>query len=327
MTAPPPVRTGTASACASCGELVQGVLPDGREFQVTLPIDLFSSARVVAIEGPEWVVEVEPRDRHKAAAAAEATARQLESPPMHLTVTIDSTIPVGAGLGSSTADVVATVLATASALTATLTPDEVGRIAGAIEPSDGTMHAGMCVTDRRGGLIETWPWAPSFHLVVLVPEGRSVATEAVVLDGHRERAGSYEQILDDLRAAARRRDPLQFVKAAMSSAAMNQDVLANPLLARAPDLCRRTGAAGWNIAHTGTALGLLFLNHHHATAAASELRRDAKVGGLRLLRASVVARPEAGDDEGLLLRDHVGGVDDVDGAHEVTSEAVVEVRT
>jgi L-threonine kinase len=271
---------------------VQGVLPDGREFQVTLPIDLFSSAHVVASDGPEWVVEVEPRDRHKAAAAAEATARKLESSPLRLTVTIDSAIPVGAGLGSSTADIVATVRATAGALAATLTPHEVGHIAGAIEPSDGTMHAGMCVTDRRGGLIEMWPWAPSFHLVVLVPEGRSVATEAVVLDRQRDRAGSYAQILEDLRAATRRRDPRPFVEAAMCSATMNQDVLANPLLARASEFRWRTGAAGWNVAHTGTALGLLFHDHDQATAAASELRRDAKVGGLRLLRASVVARPE-----------------------------------
>lgn len=293
MTAPPAVRTGTASACASCGELVQGVLPDGRDFQVTLPIDLFSSARVVAAESAEWVVHVEPRDRTKAAAAAEAAARHLGSSPLRLDVKIDSAIPVGAGLGSSTADVVATVRATARALAACMTAHEIGGIAGAIEPSDGTMHSGMCVTDRRGRLLEAWPWTPTLHVVVLVPEGRTVATESVVLDRQRESAASYMGLLDDLRAAAHRRDPGPFVEAAVTSAALHQVVLTNDLVALAPELSRETCAAGWNIAHTGTALGLLFHDADCATAAAMVLASDPRLGGIATTRATALTGEDA----------------------------------
>lgn len=286
MTAPPVVRTGTASACGSCGELVQGVLPDGQEFQVTLPMDVFTSAHVVVVENDEWTARAEPPDRTKAASAAVATARHLGSPPLHLTVTIDSAIPIGAGLGSSTADVVATVRATAAALAAPLTPYEIGSIAGAIEPSDGTMHPGMCVTDRRGRLIEAWPWTPTFHVIVLVPEGAGVATEAVVLDGQRERAASYASLLDGLRVAAHRRDPLPFVEAAVTSAGWH--VLANDLVERAPELCRDTGAAGWNVAHTGTALGLLFHAGDRAMTAAATLDSDPRLAGISLIRATTL---------------------------------------
>lgn len=288
MTAAPTVRSGTASACGSCGELVQGVLPDGQAFQVTMPMDVFSSAHVVARQREDWVALSHPRDRTKAAAAALATAQHLGSPPLHLTVTIDSTIPIGAGLGSSTADVVATVRATATALAAVLTPNEIGSIAGAIEPTDGTMHRGMCVTDRRGRLLEAWPWTPTFHVVVLVPEGRGVATEAVALDRQREWASAYAELLDGLRVAAHLRDPRPFIEAAATSAALHQEVLANDLLARAPALARDTGAAGWNIAHTGTALGLLFAEPDRATTVATTLPSRPGLAGVRAFRATTL---------------------------------------
>lgn len=286
------MRSGTARACGSCGELVQGVLPSGLEFQVTLPIDLYSSARVVATESSQWEAEVRPRCRRKAGQAAIATAQHLGSPPLHLFVTIDSTIPIGAGLGSSTADIVATVRATAVALDADVTRHDIGRIAGSIEFSDGTMHSGMCITDRRGRLVEEFPWTPPLHVVALVPQGRAVSTEDVPLAAQRQHARTFSGLLDDLRAASAQRDAQPFVEVAMASAKLHQAILPNPLLAQAPELRRRTGAAGWNVAHTGTALGLLFHDRAQAIEAASDLERDPTVAGSPVLQASVVEHCE-----------------------------------
>lgn len=269
---------------------MQGVLPSGLEFQVTLPIDLFSSACVIATESSRWDVEARPQGCMKAGRAAIATAQHLGQPPLHLLVTIDSAIPIGAGLGSSTADIVAAVRATAAALDADVSSHDIGRIAGSIELSDGTMHAGMCITDRRGMLVEELPWTPPLHVVALVPEGRAVSTERVSLDAQRKHAPTYSRLLEDLRAASARRDPHPFVEAAMASAKLHQAILPNPLLAQAPGLCRRTGAAGWNVAHTGTVLGLLFHDRSRATEAVSDLRRDPTFAGIRVMQASVVER-------------------------------------
>ena len=292
MTTTRSFRLGTGSACGSCGELVQGVLPDGTEFQVTLPIDRLSFARVTVRDSSTWAVDVRPPDRTKAAAAAMATAQYIGSSPLRIAVAIDSDLPIGAGLGSSTADVVASVRATADALATTLTPHEIGAIAGAIEPTDGTMHPGMCVTDRRGGLLETLPWAPTFHVVVLVPEGVTVTTEDVALDRQRDRAASYARLLDGLRRASRRHAPGPFADAAIASTALHQDVLPNPLAALAPALAHETRAAGWNVAHTGSALGLLFLEPHRAAAAALAVTSDARLRGVTPLRATTLTGPE-----------------------------------
>lgn len=293
MTTPLSVRVGTGAACGSCGELVQGVLPDGMEFQVTLPIDRFSFARVRVTESADWAVGVTPPDRTKAAAAALATARFIGSPPLRIAITVDGDLPIGVGLGSSTADVVAAVRATAAALAASLTPHETGSIAGAIEPTDGTMHAGMCVTDRRGGLLEAWSWTPTFHVVILVPEGEGVATDEVSLEGQQDSAAAYARLLDDLRHAVRRRDPQLFADAAVTSAALHAAVRPNPLVALAPALAHETGAAGWNVAHTGTAVGLLFFESRRADQAAATASSDARLTGITAMRATALTGPHS----------------------------------
>lgn len=279
-------RAATATAHGSCGELVQGMLSDGTAFQVTLPVRLFSTVTVTASPATTSTVDVTPRDRSKAAAAAAATASLVSDQAAHLAVVLANEIPVGAGLGSSTADVVAAIRATAAAFGRVLTAAEVGSIAGSIEVSDGTMHDGICVTDRRGTLLEAWPWWPAFHVVALVPAAPGVDTETVDLHGHLEHAPTYERLLSDLRSAAERRDPHPFLAAAATSATLHQAILGNPLVELVDELMATTGAAGWNIAHTGTALGLLFDGEASAAAGAAELRRRPPLPDLRVLVAA-----------------------------------------
>lgn len=276
------VATATATAAGCCGELVQGTLPDGAQFQITLPVDLTSTAVVELRRAVRTSVEVSPRRCAKAARAVLLALSALGAPPHRARLNLRSELPVGAGLGSSTADVVAAVRAVAGALGTTCSPRLAGRLAGDIEPSDGTMHPGVSVVDRRGALLCSLPWWPRFHLVVLVP-ARVVKTADVDLGGQRCNAARYRELLDQVIEGAASRDTSAFVDAAKSSADLNQPLVPNRLLPLAPLLARHTGAIGWNVAHTGSALGLSFGEADAAVEAAGALRRDRRLDGVRIL--------------------------------------------
>ena len=64
-----------------------------------------------------------------------------------------SSLPIGKGMGSSTADLSAACYAVAVALNRRLTPEAVAEIALSIEPSDGTFSPGITLIDHVDGRI------------------------------------------------------------------------------------------------------------------------------------------------------------------------------
>lgn len=278
----------------SCGELVQGVNSGGLRFQVSMPIGLGTTATVEVVPAARTTVRVVPGDRWKAARAAALCLAALDGAPRRVTVRLDSALAVGRGMGSSTADVVATARAVAHALGRPLSPEAAGRIAGAIEASDGTMYEGMAVVSRGGALLRAWPWWPVFNVVMLVP-ATVVVTETVDFAGQEKWAGLYESLVHGLSDAAARHDAAPFVAAAEASADHNQNHLANPLLGPARQWGRRFGALGANVAHTGSLVGLLFpgdaAGRRDAAGAATALRRERRLRYVDVLTATTPGPP------------------------------------
>ncbi|MEW6399657.1 MAG: hypothetical protein AB1503_10930, partial [Bacillota bacterium] len=182
---------GEARAPLTCGELVQGTI-GGRDFLISCPVPLYSRARVwlepATSPGPV-AVTVEhallppgaPRPiagpGNKAVCALEVTllalGRQVRRAAIHL---VTPGLP-GKGLGTSTADILATAGATAAALGEQLRPEQLARIALAIEPSDSTMFPGLALLDhRRGTLMKAVGPPPALGLIV-VDLGGEVDTE------------------------------------------------------------------------------------------------------------------------------------------------------
>ena len=111
-----------ASAIAHHGELVQGVFvgDDGRLHRglVTLPYPrLPSTATFVPTLAAG--VTVQPALKTKAAIAARYALKHIGAPPGG-DLKVESTIPVGHGYGSSTADVIAAIRAVMTAYGVTL---------------------------------------------------------------------------------------------------------------------------------------------------------------------------------------------------------------
>lgn len=282
----------------TCGELVQGMTSGGLAFQVSLPVDIGTTIEVSL--GPAAASRTEVAALvpvlPKTGAALRRAATALGRDPVRITVRARRTeLPVGAGLGSSTADIVAAARAVASAAGATFTPDELAALAGAIEPSDPVMYDGIVLSPRRGPAIHLFGWSPAFTILALIPP-TGPRTTTVDLRPQRQHAAEYDQLLADLRRAAADEDGAAFAAAAVRSAQLHQPVLANRYFPQLPALSAQTGAVGWNVAHTGSAAGLLYLDAELAANAhawvADQVGPDTAV---RLLHSPGASRPATDD--------------------------------
>lgn len=270
-------REGRGTAVGTCGEFVQGTLPDGTPFHVTCPIN--KSATVIARLEPASHLEVTGLlDHHrKLGLAVEYAAELLEIGPARVAVRHWSDLDVGKGMGSSTADVLAAVRALADAAGARLGPDEEGELAARVESSDGTMHFGIAVVNHQTcRKIRDWDWFPEFTIVMLVPHD-NVDTNSIKFTGQRLHADDYALLLANLDEAVANRDIAGFAAQATVSAALNDPYLLNPYTRALTPRLGELGALGLNVGHTGTVCGLLFPNtddgHAHASDACFEVRR------------------------------------------------------
>lgn len=120
---------------ASCGEFVQGVL-DNEEYLSSYAINLFS---VATLEEGKEVIHTGPR---KSRRAMELVFEKFNIPveeSKKISLNINSQIPVGKGMASSTADIGATIKATLSMLGKSLTGEEISKLAVKIEATDSLL--------------------------------------------------------------------------------------------------------------------------------------------------------------------------------------------
>lgn len=191
--------------------------------------------------------------------AALLTAATVSPTPLRVLLDDhDSPIPVGRGCASSTADVLATVRAVASACGATLDASQQAHLVSRVESSDGLSYPGMsAVNHRTGQLLRTLPWTPRFELVAVLPD-RALDTAAVTFTGKPSTGRVYDRLLVELVDACVQRDVRAVADAATTSALLNQLWVHNQLLERLLEQAPAVGALGVAVAHTGTAAAWLF---------------------------------------------------------------------
>ena len=131
-------------APASCGELVEGIL-NGTPFLVTAPISMYAVATVSdTFSGVHGLGE-------KAEEAMARTLAHIGQDSLPYGIRLDSAIPQGKGMASSSADIAAVSYAVARALGRELTGREIMDIAIAIEPSDGIALTGLSHVSHTTG--------------------------------------------------------------------------------------------------------------------------------------------------------------------------------
>lgn len=252
-----------ASCPASCGELIQGWI-GGNEKLVSCPIDWFATVEVS--RNPDLPTNIGFMAR-KAFALTLTFLGQPEEAAQDLSVHVESTIPKAKGMASSTADIAATMMATARYFNRELTEVELARLCASLEPTDGTIFKELTLFDHnQGEVIETLGDIDPINVLVLES---SISLETA--DYHRMRryetlqasADQLEKAHRLLRSAVHEQDKALLGEAATLSAIESQKVLPKPLFYSLLDMVERQGLYGINLAHSGSVIGILYDESRH----------------------------------------------------------------
>lgn len=249
---------GSAAAPGSFGELLQGELPGGTGFLVTLPIERGSRARF-RLDPADSHVRVRPPHKAKSSQLARAMLTRYGVAAGGLLV-IDSDLPEGKGLASSTADLVASARAVARAIGVALHVTVIESLLRQIEPSDGVMYDDVVAFHHRDVRLGARLGHLSPLTIVGIDEGGEVRTvdfNRLPMAYSAAEQRTYAQLLSALSAAVRRIDVETIGAVATRSAELNQRACPKRTLDEMSAICAETGALGVVAAHSGTVLGIL----------------------------------------------------------------------
>ena len=248
---------GVGTAYGTFGELLQGVLPDDRDFLVTFPISHASVAYFRA-DPTRRDVTVWPPHKTKSRLLAERILRAHGRTGGALTIT--TTLPEGKGLASSSADLVATARAVGEAMGVRLLEEEIEAFLRDIEPTDGVMYPGIVAFYHR----EVRLREHLGHLPPLTVVGHDCGGMVDTVAFNRSKKPrsdgdkrEYQHLLDQIATAVRAGDLPTVGAVATRSAEMNSTQSPRRHYGDLLRLCRDVGGLGLVLAHSGTNLGIL----------------------------------------------------------------------
>lgn len=257
-------------AAAHHGEILQGIFRDPtglRRALVTLQCPAYESRAMfypcpgkTEITAPPGMWKV-----HNAATSAMATFATESSPAAGGRVYITSTVPRGIGMGSSTADVTATIRAIAKFHGAAPSAEEIARVAVRAElASDSMMIDDRVVlfAQRDGVVLESF--GPRLPPMVVIgccadPSADEIDTIALTPAAYSPAdIRTFGNLRAELRAAISSGDVARLGSVATASSVISQRFLAKPSFECLLDICRCCGGCGVQVAHSGTVAGIIF---------------------------------------------------------------------
>ncbi len=258
-------KAGTGFCAASFGELLQGVLPGQRKFLVNLRIR--SGSRVkVQLTSPTYSAEKEAQiavSYQSYPKSYKLLRNVLSDLGSHndCLIEIDSNVPVGKGLSSSTADMVAAIRGLAEAASVSFREDYIGRVITEIEPNDGLQYHGTSAYHHTTGqLIDRVDWVPPFRILGVDFGGivDTVTFNQQKITFNAEQMARYQELLHAVLAALREHDARAVAEIASESTRMWQHYRPREEMDRMFELQAETGGMGVVNTHSGTYLGLLY---------------------------------------------------------------------
>ena len=262
---------------------------------ITCPIDMYSVATVEISPGQGSISG--PADSPKAWQAVRATLAYLDENGVDASLCLDSPLPRGKGMASSTADVAAAIVATAivataSALGRDLSPAQIAQIALGVEPSDGIMFPHIALFDHCTGKVAHTLGPPPPMCVVVLDFGGEVDTaefnQACRDDVLRRLEPDVTRAVRLIEEGISSGDIARIGRGATLSAVANQQVLFNPHLEAVLEISRRAGAVGVNVAHSGTVIGMLLPDDPELAEQAASLAWEQLPGLESVLRRHIV---------------------------------------
>lgn len=242
-------RSQWFSCPGSCGELFQGV-KDGQEFLLTYGINRKSYARLIReVEETEFAIG-EKVNKVLEQLAPLKDGWKLEK---------KSTLPIGKGMSSSTADMLVGLQALAVFQNRYLTAEELTTFCCQIEPTDSIAFADWTVINPLSGqiLFQT-DWKPELYVYILEPRKTEWTVELVrMTECPTYPVQASQALLDNFKEACRSKNEVLLGQIATTSALLNNTRLPKPYLADIISLVNQIGLLGVNVAHSGTVVGIL----------------------------------------------------------------------
>lgn len=263
---PRTLQVGVGRAIAHHGELLQGVFSDedGRLHRglVTLPLPQIGSVVTFWPDDSEDI-RTRPENRSKAACAAKLAFQELGSPQVAGCLTIETSIPIGYGYGSSTADVIAAIRAAAAAIGADLNRSSICRLAVAAETASDALvfdEQAVIFAQREGRVLEYLPGDyPALHVVGFSSRD-DVPVDTLAMAPARYESTEIEtfRVLRGLiRRAIREQDATLLGRVSTTSATINQRYLEKRHFRTLMQICENGGGCGVQISHSGPLMGVL----------------------------------------------------------------------
>ena len=249
---------GFGQSFASFGEIVQGRRIDGEDYLITLPVDLWSHCTVTyePIKGPSRVEAPLSKSRQVAERLLHALGRTRG---VRLRIEIARDIPIGKGLSSSTADMLAVLRACQQLFGVSFSHRGISRLFTAIEPHDA-LHYATCVAynHRRGRLLDRLDHIPDFRIVAADAGGQvCTATYNRTLDFDAALIADYDWLYRRTVKAFADRDDRAIADCARRSTELHVRRTGNPFLTRLLALADSTDMLGIITTHSGTCGGYL----------------------------------------------------------------------
>lgn len=253
------IRMKSYGMCpASCGEFVQGIIDD-EEYLCSYAIDMYSK---VYIE--EKLIDIN-LGRRKSRLAIEKVFEKFNLPKKdtkNISLNIDSKIPVGKGMASSTADIGATIKATLSLIDKDLSSEEICKLAAEIEPTDSIFIDKNSIFNPLSGTVIKYLGNLTNAKVIILEPNKMLDTMKIRLrkDYNTLKIENREIIKRSFTILEEgiKSDNLSLVgEACTLSSLANENIEKKEYLSEIIKISKKCGAYGVNIAHSGTVIGIL----------------------------------------------------------------------
>jgi uncharacterized protein involved in propanediol utilization len=207
-------------------------------------------------------LRVFPHHKRKALRALESAMKTLGAPLNGGLLTIESDIPEGKGMGSSTADCIAAVIAAASSMGQKLKPSRIAEIVVQSEIASGNVmfEKPVLFAHREGRVLEDYfRDLPPLLVLGFDTEGKRIVETLLFppAEYSRRELETFRVLTAALRRAILKQDAVLLGRVATASAQINQKFLPKPLFRELCCLANQVGCLGIVVAHSGTVAGLL----------------------------------------------------------------------
>ncbi len=260
------MRSVTAFAPGSCGEFIQGVW-EGEPCLVSCPINRYAKVTVSAGEPGDFL----PPKAAKMLALVFKTLFLPAEDKHRIRVALSSEIPVGKGMASSTADLIAVASAVAAYFDRELSEDDLAALCAEIEPTDNIMYRRLNLFNyMTGKSIKSFDVQKITDIKVLMIDFAgavdTLSFHAEADASANEDASNFEEIAKNFGEALTSGNRKAFGKACTASVQRNQSLLYKPYLETVIALSDAFDGLGVVGGHSGTVVGVLYDNDFNVEA-------------------------------------------------------------